>query len=246
MNPRTPVVVGVGQVLNRSKDLDDAIEPIEMMLKALHRAEEDSGARLLGQVGSVRVIRGVWDYGNPAGFIAERIGSTDSETMGTLFGGNQVQAVLNRSCLDILSGDHDLIVLTGAENGSSSNRARKQGIQMHSTSISGSPDEIVGSQKPEHHEFEVAKGINQAIQVYPMYENAIRYARGETMDEHLVRVSELWSRFNEVGLGNPNAWIQTRHSAEEIRTPSSSNRAVSYPYTKMTVSYTHLTLPTKA
>ena len=25
MNPRTPVVVGVGQVLNRSKDLDDAI-----------------------------------------------------------------------------------------------------------------------------------------------------------------------------------------------------------------------------
>ena len=146
MNPRTPVVVGVGQVLNRSKDLDDAIEPIDMMLKAIYRAEEDSGARLLGQVGSVRVIRGVWDYGNPAGFIAERIGSSDSETMGTLFGGNQVQAVLNRSCLDILSGDHDLIVLTGAENGSSSNRARKQGIQMHSTSISGSPDEIVGSQ----------------------------------------------------------------------------------------------------
>ena len=73
MNPRTPVVVGVGQVLNRSKDLDDAIEPIQMMLKALYRAEEDSGARLLGQVGSVRVIRGVWDYGNPAGFIAERL-----------------------------------------------------------------------------------------------------------------------------------------------------------------------------
>ena len=129
MNPRTPVVVGVGQVLNRSKDLDDAIEPIQMMLKALYRAEEDSGARLLDQVGSVRVIRGVWDYGNPAGFIAERIASPNSETMGTLFGGNQVQAVLNRSCLDILSGDHDLIVLTGAENGSSSNRARKQGIQ---------------------------------------------------------------------------------------------------------------------
>ena len=70
MNPRTPVVVGVGQVLNRSKDLDDAIEPIQMMLKALYRAEEDSGARLLDQVGSVRVIRGVWDYGNPAGFLS--------------------------------------------------------------------------------------------------------------------------------------------------------------------------------
>ena len=127
MNPRTPVVVGVGQVLNRSKDLNDAIEPIQMMLKSVYRAEEDSGSKLLSQVGSVRVIRGVWDYGNPAGFIAEKIGSPNSETMGTLFGGNQVQAVLNRSCLDILSGDHDLIVLTGAENGNCSNRARKQG-----------------------------------------------------------------------------------------------------------------------
>ena len=83
MNPRTPVVAGVGQVLNRSKDLDEALEPIEMMLKAVHRAEEDSEAKLLGQVGSVRVIRGVWDYGNPAGFIAERIGRSNSETMGT-------------------------------------------------------------------------------------------------------------------------------------------------------------------
>ena len=32
--------------LNRSKDLGDAIEPIQMMLKALYRAEE-TGARLL-------------------------------------------------------------------------------------------------------------------------------------------------------------------------------------------------------
>ena len=51
MNPRTPVVVGVGQVLNRSKDLGDAIEPIQMMLMALYRAEEDSGARLLTRLG---------------------------------------------------------------------------------------------------------------------------------------------------------------------------------------------------
>ena len=58
MNPRTPVVVGVGQVLNRSKDLDDAIEPIQMMLKALYRAEEDSGAILdrLGLSGDSRSL----------------------------------------------------------------------------------------------------------------------------------------------------------------------------------------------
>ena len=233
MNPNTPVIVGVGQVLNRSKELEEAVEPILMMLDALRQAESDSGVRLLSDVSSVRVIRGVWNYGDPAGYIAENIGCGDAETLGTLFGGNQVQAVLNRSCLEILDGKQDLVVLTGAENGSSAARARKQGLQLASTVMEGAPDEIVGSQKPEHHAYEVAKGIRQAIQVYPMYENAIRYARGETMAGHLERVSELWARFNEEGLNNPNAWIQTRYSAEEIRTPSPSNRAVSFPYTKM-------------
>ena len=45
------VVVGVGQVLNRSKDLGDAIEPIQMMLKALYGPkrilEQDYWARLV-------------------------------------------------------------------------------------------------------------------------------------------------------------------------------------------------------
>ena len=233
MNPRTPVIVGVGQVLNRSKDLEEAVEPIQMMLTAIREAEKDTGVGLLREAQSVRVIRGVWDYGDPAGYIAEKIGSPNAERIGTLFGGNQVQAIVNRSCLEILSNKLDFVVLAGAENGSSAARARKQGSRLTSTKISGSPDEVVGSQQPEHHEHEVAKGIRQAIQVYPMYKNSIRFNRGESFEEHIGRVSELWSRFNEEGLKNPNAWIQTKHSAEEIRTPTPNNRAISYPYTKM-------------
>ena len=37
--------------------------------------------------------------------------------------------------------------------------------------------------------------MKQAIQVYPMYENAIRYARGETMDD-------IWLEFQSYGLGS--------------------------------------------
>jgi len=36
-----------------------------------------------------------------------------------------------------------------------------------------------------------------------------------------------------VAVDNPNAWIRKPLSAEEIRTPSPSNRPVSYPYTKL-------------
>ena len=75
-NPNTPVVVGVGQLLHRIESVDEALEPLEMMLRASRQAERDAGAGdLLQQVQSVRVIRGLWSYANPARFIAERIGA---------------------------------------------------------------------------------------------------------------------------------------------------------------------------
>ena len=51
-------------------------------------------------------------------------------------------------------------------------------------------------------------------------------------DEHLVAVSELWSRFSDVAASNPHAWLQESKSAEEIRTTSPTNRLVGLPYRK--------------
>ncbi len=55
-------------------------------------------------------------------------------------------------------------------------------------------------------------GIYLPVQVYPMFETALRAAAGRDPDEHLVRVSELWARFSAVAAKNPYAWIQeARH-----------------------------------
>jgi acetyl-CoA C-acetyltransferase len=233
-NPNTPVLVGVGQIMNKISSLDETKEPLAMMLGACRLAEADTGTSMLAQVQSVRVIRGVWNYENPARYIADAIGAAGAQTVGTLFGGNQNQAVVNQCSREILAGAFDLILITGAENGYSAAKARKTGVSLPATPAPGSYDVLFGAeQKPEHHEFEVARGIQQAIQAYPMYDNAIRHHRGETIDEHLGRVSSLWSRFNDVACQNPHAWIGHDVSAEEIRTPSASNRRVSFPYTKL-------------
>ncbi|MCZ6642390.1 MAG: acetyl-CoA acetyltransferase [Gammaproteobacteria bacterium] len=233
-NPNTPIIVGVAQVLNRVQTLEDAVEPLGMMLQAVALAQRDTGARgLLPQVQSVRVIRGVWNYANPARHIAREIGASGAQTVGTLFGGNQNQAIVNRTALSILSGELDLVLLTGAEYGKSAGKARKAGKKIPLTETPGEYDLIIGAQKPEHHDYEIAKGIRSAIQVYPMYDNAIRHHRGETLGAHLLRVSTLWSRFNDVARTNPNAWIQENVTAEEIRTPSRTNRRISFPYTKL-------------
>ncbi|MCZ6459583.1 MAG: acetyl-CoA acetyltransferase [Gammaproteobacteria bacterium] len=239
-NPNSPVIVGVGQFLNRLQDLEEALEPLEMMLRAMDRAEQDTGVGdLLQQVQSVRVIRGVWHYANPAQYLAQRIGavatsgSAGVQSVGTLFGGNQNQAVVNRTAASILAGDLDLVVITGAENGYSAGKARKAGVKLETTETPGDYDLLIGAQKPEHHDFEIAKGIRAAIQVYPMYENAIRHHRGESLGAHMDRVSSLWARFNDAALTNPNAWVQEDYSAEQIRTPSAANRQISFPYTKL-------------
>ena len=232
-NPNTPVLVGVGQLLNRVEALEDAIEPIEMMLRASERAEQDTGAAgVLKQVQSVRVIRGLWGYENPAALVAERIGAHGAQTVGTLFGGNQNQAIINHTARSILSGEFDTVLITRAENGYSANKARKAGVELAKTAAPGKCDLLIGSQQPEHHAYEIARGIARATQIYPMYENAIRFQRGETIPEHLERVSELWSRMNDVAQTNPNAWVRHNMTAEEIRTPSATNRAISFPYTK--------------
>ena len=233
-NPRTPVLVGAGQVLNRIEKLEDAKEPLEMMMTAIALAEEDTGVgNLLAQTQSVRVVRGMWGYENPAKLIAERIGAVGAESIGTLIGGNQNQVVINETASAILHEGLDLAVITGAENGNSAGKARKAGVTLTETPAPGKYDCVIGAtQQPEHHEFERARGIMRAIQIYPMYDNAIRHARGESINQHAERVSELWSRFNDVAQRNPNAWVQHNMTAEEIRTPSQTNRRISFPYTK--------------
>lgn len=233
-NPRTPVIAGVGQFLNRIESLDEAVEPLEMMMRAVRRAEADTGSgAFLDQTQSVRVVRGMWSYRNPAAAIAGRIGAGGAQTVGTLIGGNQNQALLSATAAEILAGKFDLVLITGAENGNSSGKARRAGVALPQTPAPGTPDAVFGAeQRPEHHEYERAKGISRAIQVYPMYDNALRYERGESLDGHITRVSELWARFNDIAQQNPNAWVRQDMTAEEIRTPSPSNRQISFPYTK--------------
>lgn len=231
---RTPVLVGVAQVNQRTKDLAQAKEPCELMCDAVQQALEDtSKPKIVNGIGAIRVSRGVWPYENPAKFIAERFGLTNVETGLTVFGGNGVQTTVNLSCLDIQQGKFDAVAIVGAECGYTQANARRAGKQVEWRSIPGKPNWSIPSGIGVRHELETSRGIGGAVQIYAVFETALRHERGESVASHRRRVSDLWSRFNDVALKNPNAWIQDDLDSETISTVNSGNRAIAYPYPKL-------------
>jgi acetyl-CoA C-acetyltransferase len=49
---RIPVIVGVGEIVDRPKEITEGLEPLTLLEQALKRAEADSGAKLLHELRS--------------------------------------------------------------------------------------------------------------------------------------------------------------------------------------------------
>ena len=95
-----------------------------------------------------------------------------------------------------MAGNHDLIVLTGAEIGNSRAKALKANVELPFTPIEGPYDRMLGVEEPMSCEAEHERQITRPIQMYPIFENAIRYAHSESVTDHIERVSQLWAGFS--------------------------------------------------
>lgn len=228
---RIPVLVGIAQIEQRTQDVTESVEPLDMMLDAVRRAGEDSGrTEVLSQTQAVYVTKGVWSYKDPGRVIAQEIGADGAASVGTAYGGNMVQSCINDACSSIQRGDLSVAILTGAEVGRSLAMARRTGVRLEMREAGQLPDRLLGQFENMMHELEQKHGINLPVYWYAMFESAIRHGRGESLDENRDRVSKLWSGFNDVAVDNPHAWIRESVTADEIRTPSENNRMIGFPY----------------
>ena len=237
LNPRSPVLVGVGQLLHRAAGIDDALSPVDLMAGAVRAAAADSGgANVLSHAQSVRVVMLLsWRYRDPAALLAARLGIEPAETVYTTAGGNTPQSLVNETAREILSGSLECAVLTGGEAWRTRMRARRADITLEweKQDEAMQPTRLFGSDMRMSHPYEQERGVVMPVQVYPMFETALRAHRGESVADHQVRTSELWARFSDVASTNPYAWVREPKSAEEIRTPSPSNRMIGLPYPKL-------------
>jgi acetyl-CoA C-acetyltransferase len=238
LDPRTPVLVGVGQVVRRDPDPTSASEPLDLMLEASRRAADDAGGRLLSRLDSIRVVSALsWRYVNPGLAIGERLGVTPRQTVLTSTGGNSPQLLVNETALAIQRGDVDVALLTGAEAMATRQRARRRPDKLWldwAVQDAGTPaPELVGDERAGTNDAEMARSLALPTQIYPVFENAVRAASGRSIDEHERVVAGLWSRFSAVAADNPYAWSPHSLTAEEIATVTAVNRLIGFPYTKL-------------
>lgn len=240
LNPRLPVLIGVGQHNQRVDRGEPSLEPAELMAVAARSAADDTGTasggrRVLYAVDSVRVVNIFsWQYRDPGALLSGLLGIDGARTVHTTVGGNTPQMLVNRTAADIVAGRTEVALLAGAEAWRSRNAARAQGGKPSWTvqDPSEEPDETLGSDEKLFHPHEMERGVVMPVQVYPMFENAFRHHNGWSLDEHRARIGALWARFSEVASTNPHAWIQQRYTAEELVTPSEDNRMIGFPYPK--------------
>ena len=232
IDPRTPVLIGTGQVVQRAEGLDDARDPVALMVEAIRLASQDASLGTVPAPDAIRVVSLLsWKYGDPAYLIAQDLGLSPRETALSSMGGNTPQTLVNTAARQIAGGEIDLVILTGGETTRTRARFKKADREPQWRTTDHQPvlaSEDLTMNMPE----ELDRKIMMPIQIYPMFETALRARAGRSVHEHQVYISELWSRFSAVAATNPYAWTQTAFSAQEIRTPTATNRMIGFPYTK--------------
>ncbi|MCF8543830.1 MAG: acetyl-CoA acetyltransferase [Ilumatobacteraceae bacterium] len=243
IDPRTPILVGQAQVAQHIDNLESAAGPIELMSQAVREAFADAGIQNTGTknattIDALRVVRSLSTRNtNPARDIASILEISANEYGLTPHGGNMPQYLVNCAALQIRDNGAQMIVLTGGESFRSRRRARaaqmtlpwmelKEGQELQAPTALG--EDLV-----MNHEIELAHKIMLPIEIYPMFETALRYRDKRTVADHQKYISELWARFSDVAATNPHAWIQQKYTAEAIRTPTQDNRMIGFPYTKL-------------
>lgn len=242
---RMPVLIGAGQITDK-RDPEAASTPLELMAEVARRAAADAGPgpSLLQAIDTIAAVGLVVDspeatshlkgtYTNVPRTVCNMLGIDPAQQYYTTSGGNTPQYLVNKFAEQIARGEASAVLLTGAEALATMIARLKKGLDLDAWADDpGVPVQMLGEAREAATPHEVSFGIQTPSVSYPLFENALRGKYGWTLAEHQRHLGELYARFNQVAAKNPLSWFPTERSAEEISTPSDSNRYVGFPYTK--------------
>ena len=238
----TPIVVGVGDVVNRSTKLEDAIEPMQLMLQAVILALKDTNLppsiapQLQSNIDSVDIVGSwTWPYPDLPGLLSEKLAVHPQHKHYSPHGGNQPGKLFDEAARRISLGESKVAIVTGGEalaSLSACAAAKKlpppgwtKLDQSVTTAFSPTTRALAPSLGAIH-------SIGAPIHVYPLFENGLRAHRGQSLHDNNAEPAQLYAEFAQVAAQNRYAWSYGKppETAASIGTVTSRNRLIATPY----------------
>lgn len=233
-HPHIPVIVGIGELTNKPENPAEGLEPVALLEQAMRAAADDAGQGWLAQVDTLRVVNQVsWPYRDLPALLTKRLRLRSVEGIYGPIGGESPVRLLVDAAHDIATGQSEVAALCGAESMRAVMAHAAQGRKPAWTD--SDPQYRLPRAEDYVNPLALNYGLMMPVDVYPLYENACRAAWQQSFAEAQAESGTIFARNSEAAAGNPYAWGGKRQSAEEIVTPSSANRPVSWPYQRSMV-----------
>ncbi|MCJ1276724.1 hypothetical protein MMC21_004531 [Puttea exsequens] len=236
----TPVLVGVADVKNKS---GHAVEPMQLMLQSVLTAIEDTSLPLLAQtelqksIDSIDVVATwTWPYSDLPGLLANKLECRHLEHKAySEHGGHQPLKLVDEAARRISQGKGNVAVVTGGEALASLNACAAAGrfpppewTPPPEGTVPASPLTLTQSKE----DLGSIHAIGLPIHIYPLYENAFRAQRKQSIEENNRESAQLYAEFAKIAARNKYAWNhdQLVPSEGRIATVTEGNRMICSPY----------------
>ncbi len=261
VDPRTPVIVGVGQFTERIDDPDyRGMSAVELATEAVRTALADTGADVAAVAKAIQVFAGLRQFeictpfaSAPLGAsdnyirsVAQRVGADPERAVLEPIGGNGPQKLVSEFGGAIAAGEIEVALILGSENGSTlktfAGRARvseatggKLDGPDHSETVGGQLDDRGYGFEQYMNEYTAKHGLTGAPVQYGLLDNARRGRLGLSVDDYRIQMAELFAPFSKVAAKNPFSSSPTERSVEELATVTAENRMICDPYPRLMV-----------
>jgi acetyl-CoA C-acetyltransferase len=254
LDPRTPVVVGVGQSSERLGDPGyQGLSAVDLAAAAVRDALGDAGspdsAVLAAAVDTVAGVR-QFEISTPGAraplgrsdnfprSVAARAGVTPGRAVLEAGGGQGPQHLVNEFAAAIAAGRAEVVLLFGAEAISTAEhfaKAPEAGRPDFTEHADGTLEDRgygLAGMMPRRL---ASHGLAGAPSQYALIDNARRARLGMTREAYAAAMGELFEPFTRVAAANPHAAAPQARTARELITPTEANRPIADPYLRYLV-----------
>jgi acetyl-CoA C-acetyltransferase len=251
LDPRTPVVVGVGQASERLEDPGyRRLSAVALAAEAAQEALGDTGVDPAAVAAAVDTVGGIRQFetsvpGAPAPLgrsddfprsVANRIGAAPRRAILEVAGGQGPQHLLTELAREIAEGRSEAALVFGSEAISTVQALAKAADRPDFTEhVEGDLEDRgygLAGLVSRHH---TAHGLTGAPTQYALFDNARRARLKQSRAEYARGIGELFAPFTKVAAANPHASAPVERSAEELMTVTEKNRMIADPYTRYVV-----------